>query len=450
MDPIILFSLLCVVAKGDCCLLTMKSHSMHFHEIAIARKLTEPMGLWSQNITEWELQSDHENQVWYLLHFGARDHLLHLVKAQDLLTRTYSETHYLANGSMVTERRHHLNHCCYTGFVEGVEDSSASLCSCQGLSGYISIGDRRYAIDPVENSDEKHKLIQLGHVRTKRHIIPPFSTTSMSRKANLSIELFLVADREEFLQNGGDLRKTQERLITLGHHVNQIYYKELNIQIFLVGIEIWTTENKISSSQDTSRALLNFMKWRSKELVPRIRHDNAQLVSGMPFKESVGQAYLNAMCSEERSGGVVKDTWASIREVATYIAHEMGHNLGMLHDKPSCQCPVTSGKCLLAESAVWMMNPVFSNCSKVHLEHFLNHQNISCLMDQPNLSMNITVALVNDNVARHYKVSVAISVSLLFLIIAGLVMVIFQKQGELISATNPCHSSKILLPQNIV
>ncbi|GCC38028.1 hypothetical protein chiPu_0016539 [Chiloscyllium punctatum] len=304
-------------------------------------------------LVRWELQSDHENRVRYLLRFRARDHLLHLVKTQDLLTQTYSESHYLANGST-------------------------------------------------------------------------------------------------FLRNGGDLRKTQERLITLAHHVNQIYYKELNIQIFLVGIEIWTTRNKISSSQDTSKALLNFMKWRSKELLPRIHHDNAQLVSGMPFKESVGQAYLNAMCSEERSGGVVKDTWASTREVAKYIAHEIGHNLGMYHDEPSCQCPVTSGKCLLAESAVWMMNPVFSNCSIASLKQFLNHQNISCLMDRPNFSMNITVALFNDNIRRHYKISAVISVSLFFLVIAGLMMVIFQKQGQSVKAANPYQSSQSLLQQNTV
>ncbi|XP_067890667.1 disintegrin and metalloproteinase domain-containing protein 12-like [Heterodontus francisci] len=358
---------------------------------------------------------------------GGGNMLKHL---KDLLTKTYSESHYLADGSMVTEGRQHLNHCCYTGFVEGAKDSSVSLCTCQGLSsdytskvihwlyqlndlsGYISIGDKGYAVDPVEDSSQKCKVSRLEHVRTKRHLtlppaklmahpklpFPPWNgipATGKTRNTNLSIELFLVADREEkenelrdmFLRNDGDLRKTKERLITLAHHVNQIYYKELNIQIFLIGIEIWTTENKVSSSQDTSEALLKFMKWRSEELVPRKHHDNAQLISGVPYQTSLGQAYLNEMCSKERSGGVVKDTWASTREVAKYIAHEIGHNLGMHHDEPTCHCPVKSGKCLLAKSAVWMINPMFSNCSKAFLERFLNEHDISCLMDQPDTSM---------------------------------------------------------------
>ncbi|XP_041051324.1 disintegrin and metalloproteinase domain-containing protein 12-like [Carcharodon carcharias] len=450
MEPLqllILTLLLCLAPRGRCCSQSQKKRSIYSHtyEIAKARKLTEPLSLLSKNITKWELQSDQEDQVRYLLQFRGQDHVLHLVKARDLLTKTYSESHYLADGSMATEGRHHLNHCCYMGFIEGEEDSSVSLCTCQGLSGYILIGAQGYAIDPVEGSSHKHKVSRLEHIHTKRHVsLSPENL--MSRNTNLSIELFLVADREEFLRNEGDLRKTQERLITLAHHVNQIYHKELNIQIFLVGIEIWTTENKISSSQDTSKALLNFMKWRSKELVPRKHHDNAQLISGVSFQKSIGQAYMNAMCSEERSGGVVMDTWASTREVAKYIAHEIGHNLGMYHDAPTCHCPVASGKCLLATSAVWMMNPVFSSCSKAYLEQFLKHHNISCLMNQPNCSMNITAALVHDDISMHYKIGAAASVSLLFIIIAGLVMVAFQKKGD----PSTYHSFKGLSQQSPV
>ncbi|XP_078080355.1 snake venom metalloproteinase BjussuMP-2-like isoform X2 [Mustelus asterias] len=447
----ILTLLLGVAPRGSCYSQSQKRRSIHsrVYEPARARKLTEPMHILSKKITERESQSDQVDQVRYLLRFGGRDHLLHLVKARDLLTKTYSESHYLADGSMITEGRHHLNHCCYTGFVEGVEDSSVSLCTCQGLSGFISIGDREYAIDPVGGSHHNHRVIRLGHTRTKRHLrLSP--EKPMNHNTNLSIELFLVADREEFLQNKGNLRSTQERLITLAHHVSQIYRRELNIQIFLVGIEIWTTENKVSSSQDTSKALLNFMKWRSKELVPRKHHDNAQLISGVPFQKSLGEAYLNDMCSKERSGGVVKDTWASTSEVAKYIAHEIGHNLGMHHDTHACHCPVTSGKCLLATSTMWMINPVFSDCSKTSLNWFLNHRDISCLLDQPDFSMNITMALVNDETPNHYKIGTIVSVSLILLIMAGLAVVAFQKKGHKPNIASPYHSFRCLPQQSTV
>ncbi|XP_067842605.1 snake venom metalloproteinase BjussuMP-2-like isoform X2 [Heptranchias perlo] len=432
MEPVQLLIpilLLCMAPRGSCCRLSRKGRSVqsHAYEIAVAEKLTEPLSLLSMNTTK----NDQENEVRYLLRYEGRDHLLHLVKARDLLAETYSESHYLADGSRVTERRHHLNHCCYTGFVEGVEDSSVSLCTCQGLSGYISIGDQGYAIDPVQDGSHKHKVSRSEHVRSKRGL--PLSPAKLT-----------------FLQNEGDLKKTKDRLITLAHHVNQIYHRQLNIQIFLVGIEIWTTENKVNFSQDSSEALLKFMKWRSEELVPRKHHDNAQLISGVPFQKSLGQAYLNEMCSKERSGGVVKDTSASTREVAKYIAHEIGHNLGMYHDEPTCHCPVTSGKCLLAASAVWMLNPIFSDCSRVFLDSFLNQQNIICLMDQPDNSMNITVALINDDTSVNYKIGTIVSASLLFLIIAILAVVVLLKKGKKSNVESTYHSSEILLQHSTV
>ncbi|XP_055521981.1 snake venom metalloproteinase BpirMP-like [Leucoraja erinacea] len=219
---------------------------------------------------------------------------------------------------------------------------NVSLCS-----GYITVGDQDYTIDPVNAGSKKHRVSRSQHIRTKRQLLPS-SSNLVTHNSNFSIELYLVADREEFMQNDGDLKKTQDHLITLAHHVNQIYQKQLNIQIFLVGIEVWTIANKVFSSEDTAEALENFMQWRTKELVPRKHHDNAQLVSGVPFQRSLGQAYMSEMCSKERSGGVVKGYQDGTREVANYIAHELGHNLGMHHDKPNCHCPVSSGSCLLA------------------------------------------------------------------------------------------------------
>ncbi|XP_051866481.1 disintegrin and metalloproteinase domain-containing protein 12-like isoform X2 [Pristis pectinata] len=423
--------LLATIPRGKCCLQSQKGLCQsQAHEIVAVEKLTEPLSLLSKNTTG-ELQSDQDNWVHYMLRFEGKEHLLHLTKARNLLAETYSESHYLADGSMVTKARHHLDHCCYTGFVEGVE-SSVSLCTCQGLSGYISMGDQEYIIDPVSDGSERHKVSRSQHVRTKRHLSHSYSQ--------------LV-----FLQNGGDLKKTQDRLITLAHHVNQIYQKQLNIQIFLVGIEVWTIENKVGSSEDTAEALQNFMQWRTKELVPRKHHDNAQLVSGVPFQRSLGQAYLSKMCSKERSGGVVKDDQDSVREVAKYIAHELGHNLGMHHDRPSCHCPVTSGKCLLARSIESPMNPIFSDCSKEFLNHFLKNFDVSCLKDQPDTSMNITVALINEGTSMTSKIGVIASASLFVLIIAGLGMLVYlnQRRQENITGCTE-HISDNLLPQNIV
>uniref|UniRef100_A0A4W3GWL2 Peptidase M12B domain-containing protein n=1 Tax=Callorhinchus milii TaxID=7868 RepID=A0A4W3GWL2_CALMI len=190
----------------------------------------------------------------------------------------------------------------------------------------------------------------------------------------------------QFLKHNEDLKKTQQYLISLAYHLHQIYYSQLNIKIFLVGIEIWNKENKVPISYNSSIALRDFMRWSSTELLPRKHYDYAQLISGVSFSEySLGETYLAKMCTGDMSGGVVKDTKLGSRKVANYVTHEIGHNLGMPHDDKHSHCPAGQGTCLMSRySRLWEI-PMFSDSSKNHLNRFLTDKNkdISCLLDQP-------------------------------------------------------------------
>ncbi|CAH2299273.1 disintegrin and metallo ase domain-containing 12 [Pelobates cultripes] len=200
---------------------------------------------------------------------------------------------------------------------------------------------------------------------------------------NYNIELFLVADKAEFQRHGENLDKTRQHLMTIAHHLNQIFLK-ISFQIFLVGIEIWTEENKANVSETASSTLLEVLEWRRQHLLPRKHHDNMQLISGKQFKNhALGEAFVAKMCTPDHSGGVIKDTGVSPKELAKYVAHEMGHNLGMDHDTDSCYCPAGSGKCLLSRRTGYNMNEDFSDCSFRFLCRFLEEKDVTCLMDRP-------------------------------------------------------------------
>uniref|UniRef100_A0A3B4FF02 ADAM metallopeptidase domain 28 n=1 Tax=Pundamilia nyererei TaxID=303518 RepID=A0A3B4FF02_9CICH len=116
-------------------------------------------------------------------------------------------------------------------------------------------------------------------------------------------------------------------------------YKPLRTFIALVGLEIWTNGDLISVTPPAGANLDAFMKWRNSELVTRIKHDNAHLISGIDFEgPTVGLAFIGTLCSGH-SVGVVQDHSDAAIAVGATLSHEMGHNLGMDHDDSSgCLC----------------------------------------------------------------------------------------------------------------
>lgn len=56
-------------------------------------------------------------------------------------------------------------------------------------------------------------------------------------------------------------------------------YRALNIQIVLVGLEIWTDRNHISVMDGSAGDVLGrFVSWRQKELLKRSRNDVGHLI----------------------------------------------------------------------------------------------------------------------------------------------------------------------------
>ncbi|XP_053928251.1 disintegrin and metalloproteinase domain-containing protein 8 isoform X2 [Cuculus canorus] len=349
--------------------------------------------------------STYPDHVLYSVRAEGRDYLLRLKKNTELLGQHYTETHYLANGTEITEKPDIQEHCFYQGHVQGYAGSAASISTCSGLSGFFRVNETTFLLEPLEkDATGQHAVYRAAHLRGKRGTCressaileydhEPKNPAAMKlhrwlpplHRSLRYVELVLVVDNEEFRKHK-DLRTVQNRMKEIVNHVDKLY-QPLRLRVALIGLEVWSHKDKIVVSPDPEVMLNNFLHWREVELLRKKPHDNAQLITGIDFHgTTVGLAKKLVMCTRD-SGGINQDHSMNPIGVASTMAHEMGHNLGMSHDEDvaGCHCPVpkADGGCVMAASVGLVYPKLFSRCSEQDMWQFLGDPRTSCLLNVP-------------------------------------------------------------------
>ncbi|XP_028651426.2 disintegrin and metalloproteinase domain-containing protein 8a [Erpetoichthys calabaricus] len=346
-------------------------------------------------------ENPYPEKMRYALRIEGKNYTVHLQKNRNLLSKDYTETYYLPDGTEVTRSPDSKEHCFYQGHIVGVKGSSVSVSLCQGMSGLlIAEQQNAFLIEPLIGAkDGEHAVYRQEHLRMKRATCgdsnitfydqepklssifkPQYSKSSGLDKAKKYVEMYLVADKAEYAKFKMDFNKVRNRMLEVVNHVDKLY-RTVNIRVVLVGLEVWQND-KIVVNRDPDITLNNFLSWRKSELLPRKKHDNAQFVTGVNFEGStVGLATKFAMCLGD-SGAVNEDHHDSPLGVASTIAHEMGHNLGMSHDQAQCYCQHKG--CIMADKVGSDFPSTFSSCSYNELQQFLIQYSPTCLLNAPN------------------------------------------------------------------
>ncbi|XP_064171100.1 disintegrin and metalloproteinase domain-containing protein 8-like isoform X1 [Anguilla rostrata] len=346
----------------------------------------------------------YPEELQYALSIEGNEHKIHLEKNRILIGKNYTETFYLEDGTEVTTSPNYTDHCYYHGHIQDIEDSSVSVGICSGIRGFVRAEQQVYLIEPLgASADGEHAVYRREHLRSKRSTCGNSNESFYDHEPRVSgvykpngatskllfdgkkrfVELFLVIDNTEYKTFGRDKDKITARALEVANHVDRLY-RPLNIRVMLIGLEIWSYKDQITVSTDSDKTLTNFLQWRQHTLLKKSRHDNAQLITGIDFDgDTVGLAITSAMCTG-MSGAVNQDHADSPFAVASTIAHEMGHNLGMSHDEALCACgPASSNNCVMKSTIGSVYPEAFSSCSKEDLVTFLQNSNPSCLMDTP-------------------------------------------------------------------
>uniref|UniRef100_A0A3Q2U5Y7 ADAM metallopeptidase domain 19b n=1 Tax=Fundulus heteroclitus TaxID=8078 RepID=A0A3Q2U5Y7_FUNHE len=356
---------------------------------------------------------EHPAEVQVLISAEGQQLRIHLEKNEQLLAPGYQEIWYTPDGARRSASPPASSaNCFYHGGVVGMEGSSVAVSTCSGLRGLISLNASvSYLIEPLPGSTDagQHAVFKAEslhlpegscthHRGNEEHqgglgdfirgaALPRSGREKREVMQNMKyVELLLVADRAEFERHEMSFHKTQHWLLEAANLVDK-YYKALNIRVALIGLEVWTDQDKINVSSNPHSTLAAFLSWRRK-MLKTLPNDNAQLVTGVAFKGStIGLAPLKTMCSEYQSGGVNTDHSPQPVGVAATIAHEMGHNFGMNHDREGCcQAKAEDGGCIMAAATGAPFPRVFNDCNLKELKRYLSSGGGKCLFNLPNIN----------------------------------------------------------------
>nr|P0DQT6.1 RecName: Full=Snake venom metalloproteinase BmooMP-I; Short=SVMP [Bothrops moojeni] len=194
------------------------------------------------------------------------------------------------------------------------------------------------------------------------------------------IELAVVADNGMFTKYNSNLNTIRTRVHEMVNTVNG-FYSSVNANASLANLQVWSIKDLIKVEKDSNKTLTSFGEWRERDLLPRISHDHAQLLTTIVFDNYViGRSRSGKMCDPEQSVGVVRDHSKNNLWVAVTMAHELGHNLDMHHDD-TCSCGAKS--CIMASVLSKTKSYAFSTCSQNEYQTFLTKHNPQCILNEP-------------------------------------------------------------------
>ncbi|KAK7899199.1 hypothetical protein WMY93_020052 [Mugilogobius chulae] len=233
--------------------------------------------------------------------------------------------------------------------------------------------------------DEFNVSEEEGPGRTRR------SPIHSNRVGSLNVETLVVADRKMLEKHGRDNVTTY--VLTVMNMVSSLFKDgTIGTDINVVVVSLLLLEQDPVSWFDHKSpcrpVTQQLLQWQSSLMGKGgKRHDHAVLLTGLDICswknepcDTLGFAPISGMCSKYRSCTINEDTGLGL---AFTIAHESGHNFGMIHDGEGNPCRKTEGNIMSPTLAG--NNGVFSwsTCSRQYLSRFLGTAQASCLVDEP-------------------------------------------------------------------
>jgi len=285
---------------------------------------------------------------------------LRINRAKHLLANRLIKVLYDQDGRSIIEkpgiRERSFVRCMFTGYVEGEIQASVSVNMCNGLAGTIRKGNNEFHLHntntagvlthsfEVVQSNRSARIFKCGtrqpsHKRRHKRQSVNFNKNFGIEARFIEVALVISKGFSAEMRGAGitPINRAYE-VVNIASNLIQ----QLGAYVVIVAIEDWSYGNHINLPTtdpfySAGLALTAFKQYVKQRMIGQIPHDLAILLVGGDethgFDGIVGKSIQDSICRSWGSVVLIEDSPDSTAHAtATFLAHELGHSLGLSHD----------------------------------------------------------------------------------------------------------------------
>ncbi|XP_028921954.1 disintegrin and metalloproteinase domain-containing protein 2 isoform X9 [Ornithorhynchus anatinus] len=255
----------------------------------------------------------------YMITIEGKPYTIHL-KQKIFVPHDFRIYSYNKEGFLNSVTSHVKNLCFYQGYITGFPKSTVTLSICSGLRGLLQFENISYGIEPLVSAAGFEHMVYPININSTA--VPFLSHNKMyietkglsdiqtdikaksdhSKSFPLYLEIHVIVEKNLYEYLGSGTTIITQKIAQVFGLVSRMF-SSFNVTIVLSSLELWTDENKISTTGEVDAVLHRFLNWKDSYLVLR-QLDMAYLLVYRNTSDYLGATFPGKMCERKYAGGV--------------------------------------------------------------------------------------------------------------------------------------------------